>query len=361
MNSEIVLSLDHGPDNPRNSEGAFATLADGRILFAYSHYYGEGGGGDADRARIGSRVSADGGRTWSATDETLVENEGKYNIMSVSMLRLQDGRIAMWYLRKNAVDDCRLMMRTSRNEGKTWSRASLCIPAPGYFVVNNDRVIQLRSGRLVVPAAFHRVKLCSPSHIYADYEQRGVAMFFLSDDCGKSWREAKDWWALPVRSGNGLQEPGAVELPDGRLYAYCRTDQGCQYELFSDDEGETWTPPRPSGFQAPLSPLSIKRIPGTDTLFAVWNDHSGQLAPVRKEDVGFHSKSWGRTPLVSAVSRDGGKTWEGHRLLESDPDRGFCYTAIHFAGDAVLLAYCCGGGNRGHVLQDLCIRRVELE
>lgn len=361
MNSDIVLKLDHGPDNPRNSEGVFVTLADGRILFVYTHYYGAGGGGDEDRARICGRLSADGGRTWSAEDETIVENEGKRNVMSVSMLRLQDGRLALWYLRKNAVDDCRLLMRTSRNDGKSWSRATLCIPAPGYFVVNNDRVIQLRGGRLVVPAAYHRARLAARRYIYEGFEARAIAMFFLSDDAGKTWREAKDWWALPVRSGTGLQEPGAVELGDGRLYAYCRTDLGCQYEMFSEDGGETWTPPQPSGFRSPASPLSIKRIPATGDLLAVWNDHSGRLAPVRNEDVGFHSKSWGRTPLVCAISRDAGQTWERHKLLEAAPDRGFCYIAIHFTADAVLLAYCCGGADKGHVLQNSCIRRVMLE
>lgn len=360
MNAEIVLRLDAAPDNPRNSEGSFVTLADGRILFAYTRYYGESWA-DQATARICGRISDDGGRTWSATDATIVENEGRHNVMSVSLLRLQDGRLALWYLRKNSVADSRLMMRTSRNEGQSWSRATLCIPAPGYFVVNNDRVIQLRSGRLVVPAAFHRAKASARRHIYADFEQRAIAIFFLSDDGGRTWRESKDWWALPVRSGSGLQEPGVVELADGRLYAYCRTDVGCQYEMFSEDGGETWTSPHASGFSSPPSPLSIKRIPGTGELLAVWNDHSGRLAPVKREDVNFQSKSWGRTPLVSAISRDEGKTWERYKLLEADPERGFCYTAIHCTDDAVLLAYCYGGGGKSAVLQDLCIRRVTLD
>ena len=360
LEEEIALRLIHGPDNPRNSEGSFVTLTDGRILFAYSRYYGEGGGYDGDRARICGRFSADGGRTWSGTDAVLVENEGKHNVMSVSLLRLQDGRIALAYLRKNSPEDCRLMLRTSSDEGKTWSDATLCIPPPGYFVVNNDRMIQLQSGRLVVPAGLHRAKSATGEHLDSAIDSRSIIMFFLSDDAGKTWREAKDWWALPVRSTTGLQEPGVIELPDGRLYAYSRTDQGCQYELFSEDGGETWTPPRPSPFRGPAAPLSIKRIPGTDALLAVWNDYSGRMAPVREADNNFRSKSWGRTPLVSAISRDGGKTWEQHTLLEADPERGFCYIAIHFAGDAVLLAYCCGGGGKGTVLQDTCIRRVPL-
>lgn len=38
IDSQLVLRLDAAPDNPRNSEGSFVTLADGRILFAYTRY-----------------------------------------------------------------------------------------------------------------------------------------------------------------------------------------------------------------------------------------------------------------------------------------------------------------------------------
>ena len=64
---------------------------------------------------------------------------------------------------------------------------------------------------------------------------------------------------------------------------------------------------------------------------------------------------------MAAISKDDGQTWSRGKLLESDPARGFCYTAIHPMDDAILLAYCCGGGKKSAVLQDLCIRRVTLD
>ena len=36
----VALELPPGPDNPRNSEGAFMPLKDGRIMFAYSRFTG---------------------------------------------------------------------------------------------------------------------------------------------------------------------------------------------------------------------------------------------------------------------------------------------------------------------------------
>ena len=359
--SAITLSLPHRPGNPRNSEGAFIDLSDGRILFAYTRFIGDSWGDHAS-AVIASRVSSDGGRTWSRRDRILIQDEGRCNVMSVSLLRLGDGSIGLFTARKNSLQDCIPFLRKSTDEGRTWSKPVRCIPTPGYFVLNNDRVVRLRSGRLILPAAFHRSRTARQSVDYKWFESRGLAFFFLSDDHGRTWREAKDWWTLPRRSGSGLQEPGVVELDDGTLYAWCRTDIGRQWEMRSRDAGETWSAPRPSPFYSPNSPLSITRIPRLETFLAVWNDHhpdrwgSGPLAESRFET----NSSWGRTPLAAALGTPHDHQWSRPILIEDDPERGFCYTAIHPTEDAVLLAYCCGGRGSG-VLQDLCIRRIGLE
>ena len=359
--SVITLELKHGRNNPRNSEGAFITLADGRILFAYSRYYGSSWS-DSASATISARYSSDRGRNWSKQDRLLVANEGKCNVMSTSLLRLRDGRIALFYLRTNDFHDCRMFMRTSGDEGETWSGPAPCIPAPGYFVVNNDRVVGLKSGRIVIPAAYHRPTLDSDPTSWNAWDPRAITLFYYSDDDGASWRESRDWWSLPVRSRSGMQEPGVVELKSRRLYAWARTDTGRQWGTWSRDRGATWSPPQPSHFRSPNSALSIKRIPATGDLLAVWNDHSPRwkLPPPVLGSGYTANSSWGRTPLVIALSGDDGKSWKKAKLVEDDPRRGFCYTAIHCVEGAVLLAYCCGGVKSG-VLQDLCIRRSTLD
>ena len=349
MSGQITLALTHGRNNPRNSEGAFVTLDDGRILFAYSRYSGRSGA-DHGTAVIAARHSDDGGVTWSRRDRVLVPNEGACNVMSVSLLRLQDGRIALFYARKNSFLDCRLRMRVSEDEGRTWGDPVLCIPAPGYFVVNNDRVIQLRSGRLLIPAAYHRPRLDTTEMRGDAFDRHGIALFYCSDDGGDTWHESDHWLALPVRSSSGLQEPGVVELGRGRVYGWCRTSTGRQWHFSSRDGGQNWSRPEPSRFRTPCSPLSIKRIPATGDLLAVWNDWRQRPADAPQQ----------RTPLASATSRDEGRSWRNTRLIEDDPERGFCYTAVHFAGDAALLAYCCGGRGSG-ILQDLCVRRVPVD
>ena len=116
--SKVSLILNHKRGNPRNSEGAFITLADGRILFAYSRYDAKSWSDNAP-ATISCLISADQGRTWSKRSKVLVRNEGGFNVMSPSLLRLHSDRIALFYLRKNHLHDCTLLMRTSADEGMT--------------------------------------------------------------------------------------------------------------------------------------------------------------------------------------------------------------------------------------------------
>jgi Neuraminidase (sialidase) len=294
--------------------------------------------------------SDDQGRTWEATPRTIVENEGGANVMSVSLLRLKTGRIALFYLVKNSWIDCRPHVQFSDDEGASWTAPKLMLAAPGYFVMNNDRVIQHSSGRLVAPVAFHRARDTDPNSSKS-FDSRAIAMWIISDDEGATWRESPQWQALPVPgTRTGLQEPGVVELGDASLLGFFRTDQGAQFECRSTDRGQTWTAVAAGPMKSPTSPASIKRLPGSNDLLGVWNDHGGQFPMVKGR----------RTPMVVAVSGDGGRTWPKRKLLESDPDGWYCYTAIHFAGDAVLLAYCAGDSKIGG-LNRLRIRRIALK
>lgn len=344
--SIVTLNVEPTKEHPRNSEGSFATLKSGRVIFCYSQFYG--GAADESPARIVRIHSDDQGRTWSAP-VTVVENTAGNNVMSVSLLRLASGKLAMFYCIKNSWLDCRPHMRVSSNEGETWTAPKLIQQAPGYFVLNNDRVIQTARGRIIVPLAFHRSRGSDP-HSSKSWDARAIVTWLYSDDEGANWSESTSWWAMPVRSGSGLQEPGIVELADGSLFSWSRTDQGAQYGFRSSDAGKTFSPPEPTEMKSPNGPASIKRLPGSNELLAIYNDHSGKFPfPPKK-----------RNPFVAAISTDGGKTWPLRKLIENDPDGLYHYTAIHFIGDAMLIGYCAGDSKVG-ALNRLRIRRITLD
>jgi len=345
--NNVVLNIEPSKEFPRNSEGSFVTLKSGRVLFLYTQFYG--GAADHSAARIVAIHSDDAGRTWSKGTRTIVENQGGANVMSISLRRLKSGKIALFYLLKNSLLDCRPYIRISTDEAQTWSEPKLVVAAPGYFVLNNDRVIQLSTGRLVVPVGFHRSRDTDPNS-YKSFDGRAIDIWYLSDDEGKTWTESATWWASPVHCSSGLQEPGVVELADGKLFSWARTTFGAQYGCMSADRGKTWTAPEPTSLKSPCSPASIKRLPGSSDLLAIFNDHSGDF-PFTKNR---------RTPLVAGISSDNGKTWTNRKVLEPDLEGWYCYTAIHFVDNAVLLAYCAGDKTVGG-LNRLRIRRLTLD
>lgn len=323
-----VLELPQREGNPRNSEGAFITLKDGRIMFVYSHYTA-GNGGDHDPAFLAGRFSSDGGQTWTTDDVLVVSNEGGMNVMSVNLLRLQSGGIALFYLLKNSGKDCRPVMRLSHDEGSTWTPPVSCITDEvGYYVMNNDRAIQLSTGRIVLPVCLH----ARENDEVADWN--GTCMCYLSDDDGQTWRRSKSIFQGFDLSGNRVstQEPGVVELRDGRLMMVIRSNGLWLYLSWSADGGDTWSAPVKSDLQSPISPASIKRLPSTGDLLLVWNNHDGIAPHLAKL----------RVPLSTAISQDEGKTWRHIKVLEGNPDGWFCYVAIHPLEDVVLLGYCAG-------------------
>lgn len=346
--NRVVFELEPTKEYQRNSEGSFVTLKSGRILYFYTQFFG--GAHDHSAARIVSVHSDDEGKTWSQTPEVVLTNPKGANVMSVSLLRLKNDRLAFFYLLKNSFVDCRPYVCFSDDEGKTWVDNRLIIPAPGYFVMNNDRVIQHSSGRLIAPVAFHRSRLEEPENSKT-LDIRGLGLWYVSDDNGMTWTEAPQWQALPTPNTNtGLHEPGIVELSDHSILTFFRTDQGVQYQAFSSDKGQKWTLVEPGPLHSPASPASIEPIPGTTNLLCIWNDHSGDFPMVKGK----------RTPLVASISNDDGKTWPNKKLIESDPNGWYCYTAIHFVKDAVLLAYCAGDNKVGG-LNRLRMRRIELD
>ena len=255
MPKENVLTIPTGPDNRRNSEGDFVVLKNGTILCIYTRYYGNSGH-DHATACLMSRVSSDGGSTWTSEDKLELRNEGRLNVMSVTLRRLADGRVLMFYLVKDAVDDCRPYMRV-RNEDGTWGPRKCLIDEPSYNVVNNDRVIQLANDRIVVPVSRH----CADT-------DSGTIFCLLSDDGGQSWYRGG---TLEPIDNVIFQEPGLCELADGRILMNVRTDSHAQFFAYSEDGGQTWGPAFKSCIDSPRSPTLIKRIPGSDELLAVGN------------------------------------------------------------------------------------------
>lgn len=345
-----VYFLPTGDTVQRNGEGAFARLKDGRIMYAYAEYIGPGNG-DHDLARISAIYSSDEGENWE-NKRVLMEPRGEdRNVMSVSFLRMKNGDLGMFFLRKTG-QLYRLNLVRSSDEGETWQEPVVCCDE-GYYVVNNDRVLRLKNGNIIFPANLHE----SPDG------KISVQYYFCSEDDGKTWKKLGEPLRHPfLNSSTGLQEGGLFQYEDESLFGWARTRSGSQFIMFSKDGGLTWTQPCGSElFTSPDSPMQIKTV-GPYTV-AIFNPKPRYYGRVEVEANETGKMLLARTPYACLVSRDGGRTFPEGYLLEDDPGNSYCYAAV-LEGDGYFLAAYYHSNDSGICLSSCKITKVmfsELE
>ncbi len=352
------LLEDHTTDRNRSGEGAAVELKDGRLYLVYGHFVG---GSDASPAELVSRISQDGGLTWSEPELFFAPEPDWINVMSVSLLRLANGKIGALFLVKLPQNICVPYWTVSDDEAATWTTPRRMIPNQGYYCINNDRLVQLRDGRLLAPYVFF-------PNLEGSLQLSGC---FISDNSGDSWRHGQQEisiepenyqrpeWIVPDATPHlrifhqrevFAQEPGMVELADGRVLMWARSNGGFAYAARSEDRGDHWSPfqvlcPTPMA----CGPATIKRIPHSNRLVMLHNDRS-------QVPFGDPTFQW-RTPLAVSVSDDEGQTWQPHEPLLADPAHNYCYTSLCFFGDQCLLSTYESAGEKQ---ADGSIRRVNL-
>jgi hypothetical protein len=182
----------------------------------------------------------------------------------------------------------------------------------------------------------------------SEWTEIAAIICYFSDDNGANWIKSEK---VTNPSNAALQEPGIVELTDGKLMMFCRTNAGSQYISYSSNSGESWTSVQPSNIVSPMSPASIERIPGSGDLLLVWNNNY---------DPG-DKRGGKRTPFNLAISHDEGEHWEEIKTLEDDANGWYCYAAIECLPDNILLAYCAGNRKNSNGLETIHVARIDYD
>ncbi len=185
-----------------------------------------------------------------------------------------------------------IVMRTSNDNGATWSKASFVTPEFTFRGSVVEAVIRTRDGAIAMPA-----------------DQGGT--LWLSRDEGKSW-------SYPLGKMAGVH-PTVVELKDGRLMALGRAApiDGWMPKSISSDLGRTWAtsaspfPPIVGGQRAVL--LRLKEGP---ILFASFARDVNRFEP----DATLQASRY-VTNMFAALSFDEGNTWPVRRVIsDNKPD-----------------------------------------
>ncbi|MCW5981500.1 MAG: exo-alpha-sialidase [Bryobacteraceae bacterium] len=293
---------------------ALVTAHDGTLIAfaeARKENASDPGGGDID---LVYKTSADGGATWSAL-RVLDDPGDKWAASNPAPVADRDsGRVLILYNRwepghgtaesRPGTANNQTWARWSADNGRSWSepvdltRAARDYDDWGAMFIGPGGAIQMRSGRLIVPAAMkpdtYEFWISLGGFDGRTLFMRAYALF--SDDHGATWKRGSLVKAQ-------TDENQLVELADSSILMDARQGAGKhRWIMISPDGGRTWSDPAPGQDATPIC-ASIERYTlaaaGDDRDRIVWTGPAGP----------------GRSRLVVRVSYDEGQTFARERLI----------------------------------------------
>ena len=194
------------------------------------------------------------------------------------------------------------MLRTSKDNGATWSEATK-LP-DGILGPIKNKPVQLKDGTIICPTSTETNSKPSEWRVH----------FEVTKDLGKTWQTV-----VPAAGETPVDaiQPSILFLGGDNLMALGRSKHKRVFQTFSEDNGATW------------SALSLTDLPnpnsGTDAVTLKDGSHLLIYNPVEKY----------RSPLALARSKDG-KSWTEIYVLEDEPKAEFSYPAIIQTSDGLV-------------------------
>ena len=198
----------------------------------------------------------------------------------------KDGLIHLYYSQIKAEageDKAEIWYTLGTFDGRSWGPLFPWYTVPGSFTRN--RIVPTRNGLL-----------------FPVYNSTISYSFMLISD-----PQEKSWTRVNIPNSDSLVQPSVVRLTprnNDTLLCFFRDRQSRHiYSSTSTDEGRTWTSPKPTA------------LPNNNAGIEAFQLASGATAIVFDK-----TKVSPRTPLVVALSDDGGRTWPHLRTLQAQND-----------------------------------------
>ena len=211
------------------------------------------------------------------------------------------------------------MLRTSSDEGITWSEAKR-LP-DGILGPIKNKPVELQNGNIICPAST---------------ETDGWRVHFeISPDKGKTWRSVSPASETAGKDGKPINaiQPSVLTAGLATLIALGRTKEGKIFRTWSPDNGQSW------------QPLELTQLP---------NPNSGTDAVTLKDGrhlLVYNHTSKGRSPLNVAISKDGVE-WSAALVLENEPGEYSYPCVIQTSDGLVHIGYTWHRSKIKHVVLD---------
>ncbi|MGI4866095.1 MAG: sialidase family protein [Janthinobacterium lividum] len=250
---------------------------------------------------VGIWVSRQENGKWTAPVEVAngVQSETlRYPTWNPVLYQVPGGELQLYYKIGPKPAEWKGWMRTSKDNGLTWSAAQ-ALPE-GFIGPVKNKPVLLKNGTLLSPTS-------------TEGSGGWLVHFEASPDFGKTWTQT-----APVPNGatQGAIQPSILFHKDGRLQALCRSRDRAILETWSTDQGKTW------------SPLTKTTLPNNNSGTDAVTLKDGRQLLVYNHVLPPGTLAKGpRTPLNVAVSKDG-KEWYAVAILEDSPISQYSYPSV---------------------------------
>lgn len=274
------------------------------------------GGTDEGEPDVGIWLARHENGQWTAPVEVAngVQTDGKrHPCWNPVLFQPKEGPLMLFYKVGPSPSRWWGMLMTSTDQGKTWSKPTR-LPEDILGPIRS-KPVQLADGTI----------LCGSSTEHAGWKIH----FERTRDLGKTWTR--------TQANSDPKEFEAIQptilLHKDRLQALCRSRQGRITEVWSEDDGLTWSPMKATVLPNPSA--GVDAVTLRDGRHLLVYNHTAR----------------GRSPLNVAISSDG-KEWQPLVTLESEPGEYSYPAAIQTRDGLVHITYTWKRQRIKHVVLD---------
>jgi len=284
-------------------------------------------GGTKERALdVSIWLSRNAGAGWSEPAEVANgvhdEERVRYPCWNPVLFRPKDGPLVLFYKEGPSPESWWGMMKTSEDNGQTWSRPKRLFS--GFYGPIRNKPIQLEDGTILAGSSVEHTGWLT--HI--ERTKNIMREWTKSDPLNSSM----EWGAI---------QPTLLAWPDGTIQMLCRTKQRKITQAYSYDKGYKWTRMRATELPNPNSAIDAVML----------RDGHAALAYNHSED--------DRGTLNLAISHDG-RRWQAAMVLENEPGAEFSYPAIIQTADKMIhVTYTWKRQGIRHVTVDPSLLRLQ--